>query len=116
MAKVLATLVLLSSLAPTAQAAPACWQEFCGKYPPAPQAGQWSSAHVSYDTTGKLKYASDSARNRVPDFSYVGYHYGEKPLPTVPDVLMISPATGDSTARIQQAIDQVGARTPDANG
>lgn len=114
--KVLATLALVVGLAPAANAAPACWQEFCGNYPPAPQAGQWSSAHVSYDTSGRLKYASDSARNRVPDFSYVGYHSGEKPLPNVPDVLTINPVTGDNTAHIQRAIDQVGARTPDTNG
>lgn len=116
LAKVVATLALLSGLTPVAQAAPACWQEFCGKYPPAPQTGQWSSAHVSYDTAGRLKYASDSARNRVPDFSYVGYHHGEKPLPVMPDVVTISPVSGDNTAHLQKALDQVGARTPDANG
>ncbi|MEU0883114.1 hypothetical protein ABZ345_31280 [Lentzea sp. NPDC005914] len=116
MAKVLVTLVVLAGVTPVAHAAPACWQEFCGKYPPAHQAGEWSSAHVSYGANGKLKYASDKDGNRVPDFSYVGYHYGERPLPSVPDVVTISPVAGDNTAHVQQALDQVGARTPDANG
>jgi hypothetical protein len=58
----------------------------------------------------------DGAGNRIPDYSYAGYKYGEAALPGVPEVLRLSPAAGDNTARIQQALDQVAARTPDANG
>ena len=88
---------------------------FCGAYPPAPAPGQWQSSRVFY-SGGRLTYAVDAAGNRIPDYSYAGYKYSEAALPNVPEVLRLSPAAGDNTARIQQALDQVGARTPDANG
>ena len=58
--------------------------------------------------------------DRLPDFSRVGYHYGETPLPTVPVAAEISPASvaanlavnggayADTTAYIQSVIDRVG--------
>ena len=38
-----------------------------------------SQAH--YDATGRLTYSTDSEGNRVPDFSYAGYRYGQAALP-----------------------------------
>ena len=96
-----------------AQSAPP--PSFCNAYPPAPGSGQWQSSRVFY-SSGRLTYASDSEGNRIPDYSYAGYRYGEVPIPSVPEVMRITPASGDNTARIQQALDQVGTRTPDANG
>ena len=89
---------------------------FCRSYPPANAAGQWQSRHLSYDAAGKLVYKSDGEKNRIPDFSYAGYRHGVGAIPAVPEVMRLSPAPGDNTARIQQALDMVGARTPDANG
>lgn len=111
----IAASVIVPAPAQAVQAA-ACWQQFCDKYPPPPSPDRWQSAHVSYDSQGRLRYISDSAGNRIPDYSYAGYHYGEKDLPAVPEVATLSPASGDNTQRIQDALDQIGARTPDANG
>jgi hypothetical protein len=88
---------------------------FCSAYPPAPAAGQWQSARVRY-VSGRLSYTSDSERNRIPDFSYAGYRYGQASIPSVAQVVRLTPTSGDQTTRIQQALDQVGARTPDARG
>jgi hypothetical protein len=88
---------------------------YCGSYPAAAGPGQWQSARASY-VSGRLAYASDAEQNRIPDYSYAGYRYGEQPVPNVPEVARLGPAPGDNTARIQQALDQVGARTPDAAG
>lgn len=58
--------------------------------------------------------------DRIPDFSRVGYHYGESPLPVLPVAATISPETvaanlsvnggtyADTTSYIQSVIDQVG--------
>ncbi len=58
--------------------------------------------------------------DRLPDFSRVGYHYGESPLPVVPVAAEISPASvaanlavnggeyADTTSYIQSVIDRVG--------
>ena len=57
---------------------------FCGIYPQAAGAGSWQSTRVFY-TSGRLTYASDARQNRIPDFSYAGYRYGEQPIcPTWP--------------------------------
>lgn len=115
LAAVVLTAGLTGSVSEAAEPA-ACWQPFCGNYPPPSGPGQWKSVHVSYNGQGRLQYASDSAGNRVPDFSYVGYHHGEKQLPTLPVVETLSPVSGDNTQRIQAALDRIGSRTPDANG
>ena len=41
---------------------------------------------------------------------------GTVPLPNVPVVLTISPVSGDNQANIQNALDQIAAMAPDANG
>ena len=36
------------------------------------------------DPSGKLGYSKDPKGNRLPDFSHVGYHSGEREIPHVP--------------------------------
>lgn len=84
---------------------------FCSRYP---QTDGWQSSKVWY-SNGRLTYSTD-ANNRIPDYSYAGYRYGEKSLPNVPVVTTLSPTSGDQTARIQAALDAIGGRAPDANG
>jgi hypothetical protein len=98
-----------------AAGSPVAVPAFCRSYPPAAAAGQWQSAHVRY-SGGLLTYPADGEQNRIPDFSYAGYKYGEAALPSVPDVMRLSPAPGDNTARIQAALDAVGARPLDGQG
>lgn len=74
------------------------------------------STWASIGSNGKLQYTADSRGNRIPDFSMVGYRHGEAALPVVPVVKTISPVSGDNLAHIQAAINEVAARTPDANG
>ena len=94
---------------------PATVPPFCASYPPAPATGQWQSQHVKYQD-GRLTYPADAERNRIPDFSYAGYRYGQVPLPKVAEVMRLEPAPGDNTARIQMALDAVGARPLDEHG
>ncbi|HEY0136022.1 MAG TPA: hypothetical protein VGB85_18175, partial [Nannocystis sp.] len=55
-----------------------------------------------------LGYVADAEGNRIPDFSYAGYHRGEAPIPDVPTVTKIGPIADDNTKHIQDAIDMVG--------
>jgi len=65
---------------------------------------------------GKLVYSKDAKGNRVPDFSYVGYHSGEKAIPNVPVKITLEAAEGDETRRIQEALDKLGALPVDKGG
>jgi hypothetical protein len=65
---------------------------------------------------GKLSYVADSLGNRIPDFSYCGYMASEKPIPSITIKVVVPPATGDATLRIQSALDYVAALAPDSNG
>jgi PKD repeat protein len=78
--------------------------------------GQWQSDLVYYDENGDLTYEQTENGNRIPDFSWAGYKNGETPIPEVPTVRTIGPASGDDTERIQQAIDEVGAMPKDEDG
>lgn len=75
-----------------------------------------TSALVSVDSNGKLIYTPDPKGNVVPDFSGVGYRNSESAIPTVSVVKTVSAVTGDNLANIQNAINEVSAYTPDANG
>jgi hypothetical protein len=86
---------------------------FCANYPPTNSG--WISTKVFYGGT-RLQYAVDSQQNRIPDYSYAGYRYGQNLIPTVPVVSTLGPVSGDNTSRIQSALNAVAARTPDANG
>jgi hypothetical protein len=71
---------------------------------------------------GNLIYQPDARGNRIPDFSTVGYQTGIVPLPdtpggvSVPVQVSLDPSSGDQTARIQVAIDQVSQLPLDGNG
>lgn len=86
---------------------------FCGNLR---KTGTVKSAKVSYNTSGQLEYSSDKEMNRIPDFSYAGYRYGEVEPPVYPVVKTLAPIQGDNSAHIQKAIDEVSAMTADANG
>jgi hypothetical protein len=77
---------------------------------------QWQSSRVYYDGAGHLTYVADSAGNRIPDFSHAGYKGGGVPLPGISVVKSTYPQAGDNTARLQAAIDSVGALPADQNG
>lgn len=68
------------------------------------------------DKEGKLAYNKDSLGNRLPDFSYVGYHSGERAIPKVPVKIILESIEGDDTHRIQEALDNLGALPLDKNG
>ena len=57
---------------------------------------------------GRLVYVPDARGDRVPDFSHAGYGGGAA-IPDVPVRVVVPAAAGDSTARIQAAIDLVAA-------
>jgi hypothetical protein len=80
------------------------------------QAQTWQSSLVKFGNDGKLIYTVDSAKNRIPDFSYAGYKNGDSSLPIVNAVHSISPVAGDNTAHIQKAIDSVGKLPLNAQG
>jgi hypothetical protein len=71
---------------------------------------------ISTDPDGKLVYDADAHGNRVPDFSTCGYAGGDRAIPAVPVRVVVEPRPGDSTARIQQAIDYVAGLPADTNG
>ncbi len=78
--------------------------------------GLWQSELVRYDAKYRLVYTADAEGNRIPDFSYAGYKYGDSPIPHVRTVKTVRPVEGDNTAHLQAAIDEVGQRTADASG
>jgi hypothetical protein len=71
---------------------------------------------------GSLIYQPDARDNRIEDYSMVGYQTGIVPLPdttggvSVPVQVTLDPSSGDQTARIQAAIDQVSSLPLDDNG
>lgn len=80
------------------------------------------SGHVYSGLDGNLLYVPDGEADRIPDFANVGYQSGWIPLPgtpggvNVPTRVTLDPTSGDQTARIQAAINQVQALPLDANG
>lgn len=69
----------------------------------------WISAKVQIDANGRLSYPADASGNRIPDYSYAGYKGGGVALPAnIPVRVTVNPISGDDTANIQAAIDQVG--------
>jgi hypothetical protein len=63
-----------------------------------------------------LSVLSGSAQSVPIDFSTAGYAANDRPIPNAPIRVVVSAQPGDSTARIQSAIDYVGRLTPDTNG
>jgi hypothetical protein len=75
-----------------------------------------TSEWVRVGSDGKLAYKADAHGNRIPDFSNVGYRGGGMPIPEVAVRATVEPGTGDATARIQAAIDEVSRLPVDAAG
>lgn len=65
---------------------------------------------------GKLVYAEDERGSRLPDFSFVGYHGGERAIPNVAVRMTVQPVEGDNTEHLQKAIDKLGELTQDERG
>lgn len=82
----------------------------------APSATAWESTRVVTDASGALTYPADAAGHRIVDFSNAGYRGGGIALPSVPVVKTLSATTGDQTARIQAALDEVGNLPVQADG
>jgi len=80
------------------------------------------SSLVYEGTDGRLvyeTYANEGQTNSVniiPDFSRCGYMGGGVAIPDVPVVRTLSPRSGDDTKMIQDAIDYVSSRSPNAQG
>jgi len=57
---------------------------------------------------GEIPYVyPDKNGDQIPDFSHVGYHWGEEEPPVVPVVKTLSsPGTKDATEMIQKALDE----------
>src|SRR5258708_2645042 len=71
---------------------------------------------ISIGPGSKLVYAADAVGNRIPDFSFCGYAEGQRAIPNVPVRVVVAPLAGDSTARIQKAINYVSSLPLDTNG
>jgi hypothetical protein len=76
----------------------------------------WQSSHVKLKADSTLQYFPDEQGNIIPDFSRVGYHQGDKPIPALPVVKTLSPVPGDAQKLIQDAINEVSKRKADKNG
>ena len=72
--------------------------------------------YISINKTGNLVYHEDEKGNKIPDFSYVGYHSGEKPIPKIPTLITLKALPKDNTKNIQTAIDRLGQLTKDKDG
>ncbi|MGF7139448.1 hypothetical protein [Roseimarinus sediminis] len=84
--------------------------------PDASAQNQWSTDYVYFGKGGKLCYTADELGNVIPDFSHVGYRFGDENIPDVPVVLEVSPLDGDDGASIQAAIEAMYNIEPDASG
>jgi hypothetical protein len=65
---------------------------------------------------GKLQYLTDAEGDRIPDFSTSGYRGGTERIPSATVQVIVNPGTGDDSARIQAAIDQVSALPVGSDG
>lgn len=86
--------------------------------PIADQQVHWHSKQVWPLADGTLSYATDAKGNRIPDFSHVGYHQGDRSLPDIPVCRTVSPpADGTYSDKIiQQAIDELARLPADQQG
>ncbi len=65
---------------------------------------------------GRLIYDTQPNGDRIVDFSTVGFGFGQGEIPQIPAVVTVQPGSGDDTARIQAAINQVAAMPLGSNG
>ena len=78
--------------------------------------GQWQASIVQYGSDRSLSYTRDNEGNMIPDFSYAGYKNGNEEIPDIIAVDTLWPISGDNTAHIQQAIDQLASLPLDTTG
>src|SRR5688500_9477158 len=83
--RVKGSLFVATALVAVAGPAVAQTPSFCSNYPQTVGSGDWQASRVFY-SNGRLSYVTDSAGNRIPDYSYAGYGYGAKNLPSIPTV------------------------------
>lgn len=79
-------------------------------------AESWESKYLTVNEDHSLRYVGDQNGNIIPDFSYVGYYRGDRPIPEVPIVKSIAPTGQDDGKLIQSAIDEVAKKTLNADG
>ncbi|HYG22059.1 MAG TPA: DUF6298 domain-containing protein [Verrucomicrobiae bacterium] len=71
---------------------------------------------ISMGTNGLLRYHDDSEGDRIPDFSSCGYRGGEAAIPAATVVIFVDARGGDSTERIQRALNHVATLPPNSDG
>lgn len=77
----------------------------------------WQSTLVKVTAEGKLVYYPDKQGNTIPDFSRVGYHHSDKPIPYYPVTKVVHPIKdADNCQNIQNAVDEISRMKPDENG
>jgi hypothetical protein len=83
----------------------------------APPVSGATSTWIWREGDGLLDYRTQADGDRIPDFSMVGYGAGWTDLPTTPPVVVtVTATTGDTTSRIQAAINSAAAMPLQANG
>lgn len=80
------------------------------------QAQQWQSHLVQLGKGGNLIYPPDAKDDIIPDFSRVGYHQGDKEIPNVKVVKVLSSNGKNDQQQIQAAIDELAKLPLDAIG
>ncbi|MFN3404243.1 MAG: discoidin domain-containing protein [Cytophagaceae bacterium] len=75
-----------------------------------------TSTWVRTGPDGRLVYTPDARGNTIPDFSRVGYQYGDVAIPAVPVVRTLTAVVGDNLTQIQRAIDEVSALPLNSQG
>jgi hypothetical protein len=81
------------------------------------KANGWQSKWIKVNKDNSITYTPDSQGNTIPDFSNIGYFGGDIEIPTIDVQKTISPVpNGSSESIIQEAINEIAKRTPDANG
>lgn len=68
---------------------------------------QWMSEHAFFNSHNRLVYQPDELGNIIPDFSHVGYQFGDEAIPEIDVKIEIFPIPGDNGNHIQSAIDFV---------
>ncbi|SJZ46755.1 hypothetical protein [Sediminibacterium ginsengisoli] len=83
-----------------------------------PVAGSYAgSKFVTANSDGSLTYTPDEKGNIIPDFSRVGFYWGDKEIPDIAVVKTISPTGTEADQQLlQDAIDEVSKRPLDNNG
>lgn len=71
---------------------------------------------VTLGREGRLSYREEPNGDRVIDFSHAGFGGGGVPLPRVPVRLRVEAPTGDATALVQSALDELARRPAAADG